>query len=94
MAWGGGYIRPRVTIIHHHVLLSLVAVMALSLQDTCLLNILLRVNQFPVEYLALLPRAIRQRLFDQLPYADILHLGDTALFSDLDEVIEDTLIRR
>ena len=71
--------------------LSLVAVMALSLQDTCLLNILLRVNQFPVEYLALLPRAIRQRLFDYLPRADILHLSDTALFSDLDKV-EDTLI--
>ena len=44
-----------------------------------------------MEYLALLPRAIRQRLFDSLPRADILHLSDTALFSDLDDV-EDTLI--
>ena len=67
--------------------------MALSLQDTCLLNILLRVNQFPVEYLAVLPRAIRQRLFDHLPRADILHLGNTALFSDLNcDEVEDALI--
>ena len=56
----------------------------LSLQDICLLHVLFQVEEFPVESLALLPRAIRERLFNGLSRADILHLG-TALFSDLED---------
>ena len=49
-----------------------------------MLHVLFRVEEFPVQSLALLPRAIRQRLFNGLSRADILHLDGTALFSDLD----------
>ena len=57
----------------------------LSLKNICMLHVLFRVEEFPVESLSLLPRAIRERLFRGLSRADILHLGGTAVFSDLEE---------
>ena len=56
-----------------------------------MLYVLFRVNELPVESLALLPRAMRSLLLDGLPRADVLHLGDAALFSDLEE-LEQTLL--
>ena len=58
----------------------------LSLQDICMLHVLLRVDEFPAESLALLPRAIRRYLFFCLPFADVLHFSETALFSDIEEL--------
>ena len=52
------------------------------LKDICMLHVLFRVEEFPVESLAVLPRVIRRRLLNGLSHADVLHLG-TALFSDL-----------
>ena len=66
-------------------------ILPLSLRDTCMLYVLFRVNELPVESLALLPRAMRRLLLHGLPRADILHLGDAALFSDLEE-LEQTLL--
>ena len=54
----------------------------LFLKDICMLHVLFRVEEFPVESLAVLPRVIRRRLLNGLSHADVLHLG-TALFSDL-----------
>ena len=55
----------------------------LSLQDMCMLHIMLRLEEFPVESLALLPREIRRRLFLGLSHADLLHIDVETLFSDL-----------
>ena len=55
----------------------------LSLQDTCILNILLRVEDFPIQSLAHLPRGIRKRLFIGLSHADILHVDGALLFNGL-----------
>ena len=52
------------------------------LKDICMLNVLFRVEEFPVQSLALLPRAIRRRVINGLSHADVLHLG-TALYGDL-----------
>ena len=49
----------------------------LSLQDMCLLNVLQRVEDFPIQSLAYLPRGIRKRIYLGLSHADILHIdGD------------------
>ena len=57
----------------------------LSLQNMCMLCIMLRLEEFPTDSLALLPSAIRRRLFlGQLAHADLLHMDHTeALFGDL-----------
>ena len=55
----------------------------LSLQDTCMLHIIFHLEKFPIETLALLPRAIRHKLFLSLSHADILHLDGTDLFRDI-----------
>ena len=55
----------------------------LSLQDMCMLNILLRVEDFPIQSLAHLPRGIRKRLFLGLSHADILHVDGALLFDGL-----------
>ena len=47
-----------------------------------MLNVLFRVEEFPAQSLALLPRAIRRRVINGLSHADVLHLG-TALYGDL-----------
>ena len=55
----------------------------LSLQDMCMLCIMLRLEEFPTDSLALLPSAIRRRLFLGLAHADLLHMDHTeALFGD------------
>ena len=55
----------------------------LSLQDMCMLNILLRVEDFPIQSLAHLPRGIRKRLLLGLSHADILHVDKALLFGGL-----------
>ena len=56
----------------------------LSLQDTCMLHLVIRVGDFPVQSLALLPREIRRKLLFGLTHADVLHLSGTTLFDDVD----------
>ena len=65
---------------------SSLPILPLSLQDICMLHVILRVDEFPAESLALLPRAIRSDLYICLPRADVLHLSETALFSDIEEI--------
>ena len=48
-----------------------------------MLNILLRVEDFPIQSLAHLPRGIRKRLFLGLSHADILHVDGALLFDGL-----------
>ena len=55
----------------------------LSLQDICMLCIMLRLEEFPTDSLALLPSAIRRRLFLGLAHADLLHVDTEVLFGDL-----------
>ena len=55
----------------------------LSLQDMCMLCIMLRLEEFPTDSLALLPSAIRRRLFLGLAHADLLHVDTEVLFGDL-----------
>ena len=59
----------------------------LSLQDMCKLHVLLRLEEFPVETLALLSREIRRKLSLGLSDIDLLHLDGTAFLRD---VYEDT----
>ena len=54
------------------------------LEDMCLINIFFRLDEYPIEILALLPRAIRQRLYRGLSPADRLHYNSTSLFDDVD----------
>ena len=56
----------------------------LCLEDMCLINIFFRLDEYPIEILALLPRAIRQRLYRGLSPADHLHYNSTSLFHDVD----------
>ena len=57
----------------------------LSLQDMCMLHIMLRLEEFPADSLTLLPGGIRRRLFLGLAHADLLHVDSTdVLFGDLD----------
>ena len=55
----------------------------LSLQDMCMLCIMLRLEEFPTDSLALLPSAIRRRIFLGLAHADLLHVDTEVLFGDL-----------
>ena len=48
-----------------------------------MLNILLRVEDFPIQSLAHLPRGIRKRLLLGLSHADILHVDKALLFDGL-----------
>ena len=56
----------------------------LCLEDMCLINIFLKLDEYPIEIIALLPRAIRQRLYLVLSPADRLHYNSTSLFDDVD----------
>ena len=56
----------------------------LCLEDMCMINIFFRLDEYPIEILALLPRAIRQRLYRGLSPADRLHYSSTRLFDDVD----------
>ena len=55
----------------------------LSLQDMCMLHIMLRLEEFPADSLTLLPGGIRRRLFLGLAHADLLHVDTEVLFGDL-----------
>ena len=46
----------------------------LSLQDMCMLRIMLRLEEFSTDSLALLPAGIIRRLFLGLAHADLLHV--------------------
>ena len=48
-----------------------------------MLCIMLRLEEFPTDSLALLPSAIRRRLFLGLAHADLLHVDTEVLFGDL-----------
>ena len=61
----------------------------LCLEDMCLINIFFRLDEYPIEILALLPRAIRQRLYRGLSPADRLHFNSTSLFDDVDRGYHD-----
>ena len=61
----------------------------LSLQDMCMLCIMLRLEEFPTDSLALLPSAIRRRLFLGLAHADLLHLDTEVLFGDVSRYLTD-----
>ena len=64
----------------------------LSLQDICKIYIVARLDEFPIDALALLPPKIRQKLLLLFPRADVLHfLGDHATFSDDDIGLVDLL---
>ena len=54
-----------------------------SLQNQCLVYIICFLELFPVDYLALLPAAIRQRLLESLPPADLCRLERTKAAEDL-----------
>ena len=56
----------------------------LSLQDTCKLNILFFIEDFPVALLAKLPLSIRNALFKALSVCDCLHYNNTAFLEGLD----------
>ena len=62
---------------------SQVDILPLSLQDTCMLQITLRLEEFPADTLSLLPAKIRSKLILGLSYADRLHLDE---LSDRDRV--------
>ena len=47
-----------------------------------MLCIMLRLEEFPTDSLALLPSAIRRRLFLGLAHADLLHVDTEVLFGD------------
>ena len=61
----------------------------LCLEDVCMINILFKLDEYPIEILALLPRAIRQRLYRGLSPADHLHYYSTSLFDDVDRKYDD-----
>jgi len=66
----------------------------LSLQDICKIYIVARLDEFPIDALALLPPKISQKLLLLFPQADVLHfLGDRATFSDDDIGLVDLLSR-
>ena len=54
-----------------------------SLQNQCLIYIICFLELFPVDYLALLPVTVRQRLLENLPPADICRLEQTKFAEDL-----------
>lgn len=52
-----------------------------SLQQMCMLYVLMRLEQFPVKMIALLPLDIRRRLVTGLPPVDVLRLRMTDVFA-------------
>ena len=56
----------------------------ISLQNQCLIYIISFLELFPLDYLALLPAAIRQQLLENLPPADICRLEQSSFIEGLD----------
>ena len=59
-------------------------VLPLPLQDMCMLQIMTRLEEFPIQTLALLPRDIRCKLVNSLSFADVLHLQESAIFNGVE----------
>ena len=55
-----------------------------TLEDCCFSYILFNLELFPVDYLALLPTRMREKLLFQLPVADICRLEETAVVEGVD----------
>ena len=55
-----------------------------TLEDCCFSYILFNLELFPVDYLALLPTRMREKLLLQLPVADICRLEETAVVEGVD----------
>ena len=55
-----------------------------SLQNLCLIYIIRFLELFPVDYLALLPVTVRQRLLENLPPADVCRLEQSKFAEGLD----------
>ena len=55
-----------------------------SLQEICLTHILWTLKEYPVDVLALLPKAIREEILYNLPIVDICRLEDTQFTSGID----------
>lgn len=56
----------------------------LSLQQQCLLHILMHLEQFPASSLALLPLSLRQELLINLPIADVCMLEESPFVHGMD----------
>jgi len=56
----------------------------LSLVDQCFLYVILNLEEFPPNYLALLPRQIRKELLLSLPMVDICNLEETAVVEGIE----------
>ena len=55
-----------------------------SLQEICLTHIQWTLEEYPVDVLALLPKAIREEMLHNLPIVDICRLEDTQFTSGID----------
>ena len=60
------------------------ATIPLSLQDMCVLNIILRWDEFPLQVLSDLPLKIRRNLTHSLPLVDVLNLEGTPMSKGVD----------
>ena len=60
------------------------APISVSLQNLCLIYIIRFLKLFPVDYLALLPVTVRQRLLENLPPADVCRLEQSKFSEGLD----------
>ena len=56
----------------------------LCLENICRINLLFRLEEYPVQQLLLLPLSVRRDLSLGLPSADILHYEAVGLFHDID----------
>ena len=65
-----------------------------SLVQQCQFYILMHLEEFPIDYLSLLPLATREALLWQLPIADICQLQDTKFAEGLEAVVVDCLLSR
>ena len=55
-----------------------------SLLEICLTHIQWTLEEYPVDVLALLPKAIREKMLHNLPIVDICRLEDTHFTSGID----------
>ena len=66
-----------------------------SLVQQCQFYILMHLEEFPIDYLSLLPLATREALvLWQLPITDICQLQDTKFAEGLEAVVVDCLLSR
>ena len=65
-----------------------------SLVQQCQFYILMHLEEFPVDYLSLLPLSTRKVLLWQLPLADVVQLQDTRFTEGLEAVVVDCFLSR